>query len=429
MSFGHIVNFAINFSALLIVVMLLVAVLMSGNRRQPVFRTFLLMLLLTIAVLMSEWLIALLMGRTTPFVWVLIRTADFASQLLYALMAASYILFLYRYLRQKAPVSPKPFYLAACLNIGTVTLVVVNLFHPIFAHFDENNYYVVQSTFWISEVFPILVQIVNFSIIAHHRKLLNFRERICFSLYLVIHIACMVVETLVLDVWLSSWAAAFTLFMIYINMQADMREQLRRQDAELVESRVAIMLSQIQPHFLYNTLSAIDRLCYDKPEAHKAILTFSEYLRVNMDSLTQKNLIPFEKELEHTRQYLWLEELRFEERLHVAYDIETDEFLLPALTLQPLVENAVRYGVTKKPQGGRIAIRAEQMSGGHRVIVSDDGVGFAPGDGAEDGRSHIGIDNVRARLSAMCGGKLTIVSVPGEGTTATIDIPDQGRAR
>ena len=228
----------------------------------------------------------------------------------------------------------------------------------------------------------------------------------------------------------------FTMFMLVAALlttiektaerEVALTQTVERQKSELTNAHITTMLSQIQPHFLYNILASINNLCQGNPAAREAILTFSDYLRGNMDSLNDNKLIPFEKELEHTRQYLWLEELRFEKRLRVVYEIEAADFLLPALTLQPLVENAVRHGVTKKEGGGTIALRTEQSPHHIRITIRDDGVGFDPGTPPPaDGRSHIGIGSVRSRLASMCGGTLTVESTPGEGTTACIQLPKE----
>lgn len=218
--------------------------------------------------------------------------------------------------------------------------------------------------------------------------------------------------------------------LIYANIQMDLKYQMQLKEVELTEARISVMLSQIQPHFLYNSLTAIDNLFYNDPEkGHEAIYAFSDYLRGNMDSLAQKELVKFEQELEHTRQYLHLEKLRFRDKLEIAYDIQVQDFWLPVLTLQPIVENAVRYGATKRYGGGAIKISTADTGEFYRITIGDNGQGFDPEkplvSDYDDGRSHMGIANVRARLSAMCGGTLGIESVIGEGTTAIIEIPKE----
>ncbi len=214
--------------------------------------------------------------------------------------------------------------------------------------------------------------------------------------------------------------------LIFLNIQIELERKLKERELELSENRIAIMNSQIQPHFLYNSLSAISDLCDDNADAQTALLMFSKYLRTNMDSLSEKTLISFEKEMEHVREYLWLEKLRFRERLEIEYEIVETGFMLPMLTLQPIVENAVRYGINQRPAGGKLTIRTEKKADGFYVNIIDDGVGFNPFSTEEktiDSRSHIGIKNVRERLSAMCGGELIIESAIGIGTTAIIKIP------
>lgn len=223
----------------------------------------------------------------------------------------------------------------------------------------------------------------------------------------------------------------FTMCMLVASLLATMQKTTQKevllaqtveeQKLELMDARVATMLSQIQPHFMYNTLSSIIGQCDGKPEAQNSLLTFSEYLRGNMASLTQKRPISFADELEHTRQYLDLEQLRFEDRLTVVCDIQAEDFLLPVLTLQPIVENAVRHGLTRKEEGGSIVIRSIETATCFQIIVLDDGLGFDTTTPLDS--SHVGITNVRLRLEAQCGGTLEIESTPGKGTMVTIELP------
>jgi len=170
-------------------------------------------------------------------------------------------------------------------------------------------------------------------------------------------------------------------------------------------------------------------LCDRNPQAQNALLAFSEYLRVNMDSLSQTQPIPFETELRHVKQYLWLEKLRFEERLRVEYDIRTTDFMLPVLTVQPVAENAVYHSLFKNGRGGTVTIKTEETDNSFRITVVDNGLGFNPAQPPEnngrshDGRSHLGIENVRSCLATMCGGTLAIRSILGAGTTVMIEIP------
>lgn len=203
-------------------------------------------------------------------------------------------------------------------------------------------------------------------------------------------------------------------------------------DDTLKEQRFRILMSQIKPHFLYNTLGAIQELCLSDPtQAMHATATFSRYLRGNMDSLSYTGLIPFEKELEHTRLYLELEKMRFEDALRIISDIRCTNFEVPPLTLQPIAENAVRHGVRGRRGGiGTVRLSTGETPDSYLVTVEDNGPGFDPSKPpkSKDGESHVGITNVRERLAEMCGGKLIIDSQPGKGTRATIVIPKNQRA-
>lgn len=198
-------------------------------------------------------------------------------------------------------------------------------------------------------------------------------------------------------------------------------EQLK---AELAENRISIMLSQIQPHFLYNCLNTIYGLCEKDPSAaKKAVSDFSDYLRGNMDSVSRNSPVPFETELKHVNAYLSLEKTRFKNKLEIVWDIKANDFLLPALTVQPLVENAVKHGICKAENGGRLAISSRELDDRYEIEVSDNGIGFDVNTPPNDGKSHLGIENVRNRLWKMCKASLELSSEVGKGTSAVIILP------
>lgn len=201
---------------------------------------------------------------------------------------------------------------------------------------------------------------------------------------------------------------------------------LAQKEAELTEARVAVTLSQIQPHFLYNSLNTIAELCYEDPmKARTATVDFAEYLRVNLKAIQTKTLVPFTDELAHIRRYTDLEKMRFDERLNVIFDIRATDFVLPQLSVQPLVENAVKHGVCEKEEGGTVTVSTDEQEDCFRIIITDDGVGFDADTVENDGQVHIGLTNSRNRLADLCGGTVEITSGKGKGTTATIRIPKE----
>lgn len=217
----------------------------------------------------------------------------------------------------------------------------------------------------------------------------------------------------------------------YISEQIKKAKKAESLEKELIQNRITIMLSQIQPHFLYNALTSIQELCLvDANKAHEVIKRFSLYLRGNMDSLTTESLIPFEKELQHIENYLYIEKVRFGEYLEVEYKIGARDFFIPALSIQPIVENAVKYGVGKKEEGGTVTIQSYEKSEEYIIVIKDDGIGFdikqyEMTSLENTKRSHVGIKNVKNRLNAQCNGQLTIASEIDKGTEVTISIPKE----
>ena len=210
---------------------------------------------------------------------------------------------------------------------------------------------------------------------------------------------------------------------IVINHQAAIRA--KRLEKELEESRISVMLSQIQPHFLYNVLGTIRSLCRKEPEqAWVALGDFSKYLQGNMSALKNNRLIHFDSELRHIETYLKLEKLRLEEKLSILYDVQARDFMLPPLTVQPLVENAVKHGIFNKPGGGTVVLRSRQEADSIIISVEDNGIGFDPEVPVRQSEehAHVGLVNVRSRLEKMVGGQMTIHSAPGKGTTVTVRI-------
>ncbi|MGN0818707.1 MAG: sensor histidine kinase [Candidatus Coproplasma sp.] len=202
-------------------------------------------------------------------------------------------------------------------------------------------------------------------------------------------------------------------------------KRLAEQEKELYKSRVNTMMSQIKPHFLYNSLSSISELCLIDPNrARDALMDFSAYLRRNMDSIDTEECVHFSNELKHVETYLNLEKMRFGDRLNIVYDIEEQNFFIPPLTVQPLIENAVKHGISAKEEGGTVTLATRREGDKIIITVSDDGVGFdVQSVEIDDGRTHIGIRNIQKRLEMILPeAGLFVHSEKGKGTTVTVEI-------
>lgn len=212
--------------------------------------------------------------------------------------------------------------------------------------------------------------------------------------------------------------AGSVFYYIWLHLQF-----VREHEKDLMAAqRIQIMMTQIQPHFLFNTLNTIRALyAKDPPLADRTLENFSAYLRQNLESLSQTDLVPVTKELEHTRLYAEIEMLRFP-NVHVEYRIEDQSFSIPALTIQPLVENAIRHGVRSR-KDGLVTVSTFRVTDAHRITIEDNGAGFDPEQKRTIEETHIGLENVKRRVEQMCGGTMGLKSTIGEGTSITIDIP------
>ena len=340
-----------------------------------------------------------------------------------SLMPLAFTFYLVEYLAPRAKVHRHFLWCAAGLCAAAVAGSVLSLWNGMFFTVTAENVYQRGDWFWLSQALPFLMYALDIAIFAVYHKSLDRKDFRILSSYIFLPLAAEAVQMFNYGIALLNTGVALALLIIFINIQSEQELRIERQEKELAQSRMDSMLSQIQPHFLYNSLTAIRRLCDHDPQQAKAAITdFALFLRANMDSLGSRAPIPFEQELSHTRHYLALEQQRFQERLRVVYDIGCQDFSVPPLTLQPIVENAVRHGVLRREEGGSVTISTGETATAYVITVSDDGVGFQP-DTAAESRSHIGIENVRSRLAALCGGTLDIQSVAGAGTTVIITIP------
>lgn len=312
-----------------------------------------------------------------------------------------------------------------------MVLVLISQYNGMFYWIDSDNIYHRGDWYMLSQVFVVLVLLMDTLITFIYRSYLRKKELLAFGGYIILPILSVVIQTFFYGLSLSYTASTIALLVIFIDIQTEQAFLVEVMEKKLLQERIAKLVSQVQPHFLYNSLLAIANLCTDDAElAKEETLNFARYLRENMDSINMEGTIPFRDELRHTKYYLSMDKLRFKERLKVEYRLKTVDFAIPPLTLQTVVENAVRHGIMKKAKGGLVIIATEENDTEWVVKVSDDGIGFNTEDRTlRDGVRHVGIHNVEQRLEWLCGGKLEISSVEGSGTVVTIRLPKEGGRR
>ena len=315
--------------------------------------------------------------------------------------------------------------------ITGVIAVLLNLFLPFFYSIGEDNIYRREEYFWVSQVLGIIGLILMAGLLYRYRNSVRKGFLVSMAIYIMAPLAALFASLRHYGISYTNIAFILAVIISFIEhmfyqkvLSMKRRESLLVREKELEDMRIRIVLSQIQPHFIFNVLNTIYYLCgKNVKQAREAISSFSEYLRANMAAIHQDAPVPVSQEMSFVEKYLYLEKLRFEEDLNIEYDLQGGNFYLPALSIQPIVENAVKHGTGAKLEGGTVRIATREEADAFVVTVSDDGVGFDPEKDLSDGREHVGIRNVRERVQKMCGGSLSITSREGEGTTAVIRIP------
>ncbi len=416
------INLTLDLAGLAIALSLLTGLLITKAYKTKLARILLVMLIGNCLLVMCDAIAWGLDGRTGSYVRPVLLTVNFLVFILGTLYTVLVSYYLITYITYKRPERSGWFMhtmvLLCCLMFG---LTICLQFAGRLFYIDEYNVFHAGPFNYVYIAYTFLIIILNAVYILKNQKYLDLRDTGILMLFLLIPAIATIIEAINQNIMIIYFSSTVAYVILYVSIQ--IRQEVHSLAVEN-ELKMSVMLSQIQPHFLFNSLNAIGNLCLKDPtEAHLAIINFSLYLRGNMDSITQKEPIPFTKELEHTRLYLSLEKCRFNERLQVVYDIRTEQFLLPVLTLQPIVENAVKYSVAKRMEEAVIIIRTKETEHSYRIEVKDDGIGFGTEGNEKDGRSHIGLENVRSRLAVVCSGRLFIDSTPGEGTTVVMEIP------
>lgn len=300
-----------------------------------------------------------------------------------------------------------------------VILDIINIFTHIFFFAKDGVYY--RTSFMIfSQGYQFVAFIIVF-IITVFNKRLNLTEKIAFSLYCIFPVIAIICQNAFPGYAIAYLSIIISIEILFLFVNVRKNILLADEAKRNKEAEIKIMMSQIQPHFIYNTLASISTLIkIDPDKAQEGLDAFTEYLRANLASLSKTDLIPFSNELKHIETYLSLEKMRFDERLSIIYDIQTSDFLVPPLSIQPIVENAVKHGILKKLEGGVISISTHESPDAYYVEIKDNGVGFDPMAIKPGSGVHIGIDNVKNRLTTMCHADLIIHSEINVGTTVLI---------
>ena len=315
------------------------------------------------------------------------------------------------------------FYIVLALCLSLFILLVIAQFTDSIYYFTQENEFVQGTWYWVLIVPLLALIMVNLFEIIRERKLLGRKYFIAFLIYLLPLLVVMTLQAFISVFIFIVVAVSISALSMFGIIMADQVEQYMRQQREIADQRASIAVLQMRPHFIYNTMTSIYYLCEQDPKkAQQVTLDFTTYLRKNFNAITGKEPISFVEELEHTRAYLAVVQAQYEDNLLVEFDTPHTQFRVPPLTLQPLVENSVKYGLNiDSTEPLRVSVRTEKVDNGSVIIVSDTGPGISNKD---NGEPHIALNNIHERL-LLINGTLQISPNEKGGTIIKVYIPDQ----
>ena len=312
---------------------------------------------------------------------------------------------------------------ALIVTIVSIIFSIVNIRLGIFYTVTEAGEYVDSPYEFLADIAIIIIFVLAlFAIIVKSDKRIN--EKLVLMSFEIFPFAAYMMGSITQAYEWVYPANLMSVLLIYIRIFSNREKKIAEQQVLLTQQSTALTISQIQPHFLYNVLTTISNLCATDPEeAEETTVLFAQYLRTNLDSLRNQEPVPFSTELMHIKTYVELEKKRFGDILNVEYDIQEQNFMVPSLGLQPIVENSIKHGIRGKNAPGHIIIRTYKEADKYKIVIEDDGVGFDMNQPPkEDGRSHVGMQNVKERLKQMCNATMKIESSPGNGCRTEITL-------
>ncbi|MBO4893663.1 MAG: histidine kinase [Clostridia bacterium] len=315
----------------------------------------------------------------------------------------------------------------ALFIIGT-GLITANIFHEFIYSFDERNTYFRLAYGVLPGIIAFTGIIITLGVVLQYIGYMNKFEKAAMIMFLVLPNVAVIIQILHYGVSFTNLSLVLSTFLLFVSYEFDYMQFNTEKERKLAEERIRLINQQVQPHFIFNTLSVIRHLCKNAPdEAADAINEFSGYLRGCTDFLNETECIPAEREFDLVKHYIYLEQKRFGKSITVNYDITDTDFGVPPFAVQTVVENAIKHGLrSQNITDGLISVASYTDSGYHIVEIKDNGAGFDT-DILKDTtqKTHVGIKNTAERLRLMCGGSIDVKSEPGKGTQVTIKIPKE----
>ena len=376
--------------------------------------------------LISDIVLFLTYGDKSVLSYYLARISVFIYLFCEPLILLTILALIKHNIGKKISGSISEFLMSLCFSMAfaVIILIIIAPFAKMFYYISGKNNYHTKPNIAILYILYIVIMVLTIVIIIINRKIIENHLMCSLIVYLAFCLPAAIIENLI-NVNIGNLALTLSCIITFILYELHETQSQILYKSKIESMQMNLKISQIRPHFIHNSLTSIIYLVdKDPPEAKKALMNFSDYLRTNLDFTNKQEVITFESEFNHVKVYLSLEKLRFEDDLNIVYDINDTNFKIPILTVQPLVENAVKHGIHKSENGcGTVTISTHADQNNHVITISDDGAGFNTAILEDLDESHIGIANVRYRLKEKVNGTLSIKSTIDSGTVCTITIP------
>ena len=307
------------------------------------------------------------------------------------------------------------------LWIVYIVLLVYTQFTTIIYSVSTSGVYSRGPLYPLLLVPPAGIMLLNLVGLFRRQNRLTVKHRQALFVYMAVPLAALILQMFFYGLLLVSFGAILGAYVMFVFILSEQTDIAVRQAKENAEKEFGLKVLQMRPHFIYNVMTSIYYLVdTDSQAAKDAILSFSKYLHQNFNAVVKTENIPFEEELAHVQTYLAIEKMRFGDQLDVIYDTPAAIFSLPPLTLEPIVENAVKHGMDPDYDTLHILIRTRATEDGNEITIINDGTDFDPAKLSGDG---VGLKNVSERLALMCSGTLHITPRDGGGAVVTLWIP------
>ena len=314
----------------------------------------------------------------------------------------------------------KVFYSALIVLVVFFILLGITQFSGIFYYITEERIFYRNELHSVLMLPMILISNLNLFTVIKRRKNFSKKYYMAFMVNTLPMTLAILFHTIIFNPLVVALGLTFSASGMFVIIFIDHVEKFLRQQREIFNQQANILVLQMRPHFIYNTMTSIYYLCSQNPkQAQKVTLDFTNYLRKNFMAIACEGTILFSEELEHTKAYLSIVHAQFEENLFVEYDTPYVNFKIPPLTLQPIVENCVKHGLDLDSDPLNILILTRETNSGNEIIVEDNGSGFD----LDDNKEYFALENIQKRLEMFCGGILSIYPREGGGTIVKILIP------